>query len=156
MPQSPSALFIVKYRNLSPALVRPVALREYKNVQSGQIPSAPYSGKCTKRLEEVAPCGHFILSNKSREWRCDTQSCWCWAPPAGSGESQSMWCLGIQNDASAVLHFSALEGGVSLLQILDHRQQPSRDTLTWLHPLSFAFCSIYETKGAQWCQPKNR
>lgn len=59
MLQSPSAPLIVKYHNLSLAPLKSVALREYKKIQSGRIPSALYSGKCTKRLEEVARCGHF-------------------------------------------------------------------------------------------------
>lgn len=55
MFQSPSALFILKYRNLSPALLRPVALREYKNIQSGQIPSAAYSGERSKGWKRLHP-----------------------------------------------------------------------------------------------------
>lgn len=132
MLQSPSALFIVKYRNLSLALSKPVALREYKNIQSGRIPSAPYSGECTKRLEEVAPCGHFILSNNPESEHVMLRHVGAGAPPSGSGGSQSLSSLGIQNDTGAVLHFSALEGGVSLLQVLDHRQQPGSDALTRL------------------------
>ncbi len=58
MFQSPSVLFILEYHNLPPALSKPVALREYKNIQSGQIPCAPYSGggvlKGWKRSHPVA------------------------------------------------------------------------------------------------------
>lgn len=127
----PRPLFIVKYHNLSPALLKPVALREYKNIQSGRIPSALYSGKCTKRLEEVAPCGHYILPDKQE--RENTR--------VGTG-FQSVWSLGIQDDTGAVLLFSALEGGMSLLQIFYHRQQPSGDALTRLHELNVAFGAI--------------
>lgn len=54
-------------------------------------------------------------------------------PYLGISGSQSVSSLGMQNDTGAVLIFSALDGGVSLLQILDHRQQPSSNALTWLH-----------------------
>lgn len=40
MLQSASAPLIVKYHNLFPALLKSVALREYKKIQSGKIPSA--------------------------------------------------------------------------------------------------------------------
>lgn len=33
--RSPSALFIIKYHNPCLALLKPVALREYKNIQNG-------------------------------------------------------------------------------------------------------------------------
>lgn len=70
--------------------------------------------------------------------------CSCRTPPSGGGGRG----LRVQDDAGAVLHLSALEGGVSLLQVLDHRQQPSSDALTRLPELSVAFCSIYETQSA--------
>lgn len=71
--QSPPALFLVKYHNPSPALLKPVALREYKNIQSGRMSSALYRGWCTKKknLEQAAPCGHFLLpDNQQSEYWC--------------------------------------------------------------------------------------
>lgn len=60
MLQSPSPSLYRKYYNLIPALLKLVALREYKKIQSGRIPSAFYSGKCTKKLKEAAPCGNLF------------------------------------------------------------------------------------------------
>lgn len=57
-----------------------------------------------------------------------------------------MSSLGIENDTGGVLFFSVLEGDVSLLQILNHHQQPSSHTLTWLHKLRDGFCSICSTE----------
>lgn len=53
--------------------------------------------------------------------------------------------LGIHDD-TGVLLFSALEGGVSLLEILDHPQEPSGDALTRLHERHDAFCTVYKTR----------
>lgn len=48
--------------------------------------------------------------------------------------------LGLQNDAGALVLFFALEGGVCLLQIVDHGQQPRSDALmARLHWLSVSF-----------------
>lgn len=66
-----------------------------------------------------------------------------------------MASLGIQDDTGGVLLFSALEGGVSLLQILYDGQQPSSDTVTWLQRLNVAFCTIYETGSVQRYQTKS-
>lgn len=68
----------------------------------------------------------FILPD-SQEWMLAP------LPPLfnwGFSGPRSVLSLGIQNDTGAVLFFSALESGVSLLQILYHRQQPSCNALT--------------------------
>lgn len=64
MLQSPTALFIMEYHNPSPVLLKPVALREYKNIQSGRNPSAVCSKKC--KTCRVAPCGHVLFLPVSR------------------------------------------------------------------------------------------
>lgn len=64
----------------------------------------------------------------------------------GINKSKAMSSLGIENDTGGVLFFSVLEGDVSLLQILNHHQQPSSHTLTWLHKLRDGFCSICSTE----------
>lgn len=90
MLQSPSAPFIIKYHNLSPALLKSVALREYKKIQSGRIPSALYSGKCTKRLEVVAPCGHVFLPDNQRVNSCYNRCSLVFVQDAGPPPSQAL------------------------------------------------------------------
>lgn len=57
-----------------------------------------------------------------------------------------MLSLGIQNDTGGVLFLFVLKGGVSLLQSLYHRQQPSSNTLTWLHQLNVTLRAICKTQ----------
>lgn len=106
-----------------------------EKIQSGRIPFALCSGEHTKRLEEVANLGHFFsLTFKRVNIWCSLVSVQDAAlPHSDISGSHSMLSLGIQNNTGGFFLFSVLENGVGLLQILYHREQPSGNTLTWLH-----------------------
>lgn len=59
MLQSPSAPIIVKYHNLSPALLKSVAPGEYRKTQSGRIPFALSSRERTKGWKRLQPVATF-------------------------------------------------------------------------------------------------
>lgn len=128
MLQSPSALFIIKYHNLSPA-----GAVEAGGTWRIQKYSKWQDSLCSLQEEIYLKAGGgcilwpllFSLTVKN--------GCWPPLPPLfnwGFSGPRSVLSLGIQNDTGAVLFFSALESGVSLLQILYHRQQPSCNALT--------------------------
>lgn len=58
------SLFTVEYHNPFPALLKLVALREYKNIQSGRNPDAVCSMQCTTSITE--PGGHILFLPASR------------------------------------------------------------------------------------------
>lgn len=51
--------------------------------------------------------------------------------------------LGGQDEAASLLSFPLLEGGMGLLQIQNHPQQPSRCSLPVLQELPATVCSIW-------------
>lgn len=106
-----------------------------------ESPDAVCSMQCTTGITE--PGGHILFLPASRPG-IDVRSSILERPPVSDTHTHTHWVhmsvskcepsLGLQNDAGALVLFFALEGGVCLLQIVNHGQQPRSDALmTRLH-----------------------
>lgn len=104
----------------------------YHNL-NGRISSSFYNSKCGNYPDDLEPSRDF--SDGGSEF----------APRLLRG---SLVNPSVRNDTGAVLIFRALKGGVSPLQILDNRQQPSSSAQTRLCQMNVAFCAICGTEGA--------
>lgn len=113
-----------------------------------ESPDAVCSMQCTSGITE--PGGHILFLPASRPGLMFAHQYLNGPPCQTHTHTHTHWVhmsvskwepgLGLQNDAGALVLFFALEGGVCLLQIVDHGQQPRSDALmARLRQLSVSF-----------------